>query len=196
MTGNTSFLMMSHHLFPMTFDGKLGLAPPNDQNSDIKHVLDLGTETGVWAIDYAEEHPAAKVTGIDLSPSQPSLDAVPPNEEFLVDDIDEEHWTWPEYLRKVFENLTPSGYVELQETDLFVRSDDGTFKEGQPLYRCLQLLHDASVKFGRAYQDIEKLKDVMAKVIAFLVDVRKDLMDTSVHAYWLVYSIYGRKPVA
>jgi len=46
----------------MTFDGKLGLAPPNDQNSDIKHVLDLGTETGVWAIDYAEEHPAAKVS--------------------------------------------------------------------------------------------------------------------------------------
>ena len=29
-------------------------------------VLDLGTGTGIWAIDYADEHPEAEVVGLDL----------------------------------------------------------------------------------------------------------------------------------
>lgn len=29
-------------------------------------VLDLGTGTGIWAIDYAHEHPEAEVIGLDL----------------------------------------------------------------------------------------------------------------------------------
>lgn len=54
-------------------DNKLGLAPPNDPNSKAKRVLDVGTGTGIWAIDYADEHPEAKVVGVDLSPIQPDL---------------------------------------------------------------------------------------------------------------------------
>jgi methylase of polypeptide subunit release factors len=33
-------------------------------------VLDIGTGTGIWAIDFADEHPEAEVIGTDLSPIQ------------------------------------------------------------------------------------------------------------------------------
>ena len=31
-----------------------------------KKVLDLGTGTGIWCIDYAHEHPDTEVIGLDL----------------------------------------------------------------------------------------------------------------------------------
>lgn len=61
----------------MTLDNRLGLAPPNDPEAKINRVLDLGTGTGIWAIDYADEHPEAKVIGVDLSPIQPGLYVYP-----------------------------------------------------------------------------------------------------------------------
>lgn len=39
---------MQHHLFYLTFDGKLALAPV----SNPQMVLDMGTGTGIWATDY------------------------------------------------------------------------------------------------------------------------------------------------
>jgi ubiquinone/menaquinone biosynthesis C-methylase UbiE len=44
---------------------KLITAPITTPN----RVLDLGTGTGIWCIDFADEHPEADVKGIDLSPS-------------------------------------------------------------------------------------------------------------------------------
>jgi ubiquinone/menaquinone biosynthesis C-methylase UbiE len=40
---------MQHHLWLMTLDNKLSLAP---LKRDPLHVLDLGTGTGIWAIEY------------------------------------------------------------------------------------------------------------------------------------------------
>ncbi|KAJ4166592.1 hypothetical protein NW765_007833 [Fusarium oxysporum] len=54
-------LDLQHNLFLLTFDDKLGLAPPNKPDAKVKHVLDIGTGTGIWAIDYADEHPEAQV---------------------------------------------------------------------------------------------------------------------------------------
>lgn len=64
---------LQHNLFLLTLDDKLGLAPPNEPDSKAKHILDIGTGTGIWAIDYADEHPEAQVVGVDLSPIQPAL---------------------------------------------------------------------------------------------------------------------------
>lgn len=64
---------LQHALFLRTFNDNLGFAPPNNPNADVKNVLDIGTGTGIWAIDFADEHPEAQVTGVDLSPIQPSL---------------------------------------------------------------------------------------------------------------------------
>lgn len=33
-------------------------------------VIDIGTGTGIWAIDFADEHPESEVIGTDLSPIQ------------------------------------------------------------------------------------------------------------------------------
>jgi SAM-dependent methyltransferase len=66
-------LDLQHNLFILMLDNRLGLAPPNDPGAKAKRVLDIGTGTGIWAIDYADEHPDSKVIGIDLSPIQPDL---------------------------------------------------------------------------------------------------------------------------
>ncbi|RMJ18322.1 hypothetical protein CDV36_001948 [Fusarium kuroshium] len=140
-------LNLQHHLFLLTFDDSLGLAPPNKAKSEVKRVLDLGTGTGIWAMDFGDEHPEAHPT------------FVPPNVEFFIDDIDEE-WNhsapfdyihsrmmtssignWPDYLKKIYDNLNPGGYVELQEADLFLSSDDATLHPTQPLPYCLKLIH-------------------------------------------------------
>ena len=51
-------LDLEHHLFLLTFDGKLALAPVGNQ---VHRVLDVGTGTGHWAIDFAEDHPESEV---------------------------------------------------------------------------------------------------------------------------------------
>ncbi|OLN81083.1 hypothetical protein CCHL11_09381 [Colletotrichum chlorophyti] len=52
---------LQHNLFLLTWDNTLGLAPPNKPNSMVKRVLDVGTGTGIWAMDFAEDHPDAEV---------------------------------------------------------------------------------------------------------------------------------------
>ncbi|KAH9204207.1 S-adenosyl-L-methionine-dependent methyltransferase, partial [Leptodontidium sp. 2 PMI_412] len=81
-------LDLQHHLFSLTFDGKLFTAPiPNEKQ--LHRVLDISTGTGIWAIDFADEYPETKVLGVDLSPSQ--LFFNPPNLAFQIDDL-EESW--------------------------------------------------------------------------------------------------------
>lgn len=49
-------------------------------------MLDLGTGTGIWAIDVADEFPNTEVVANDLSPIQPPN--VPVNVRFEVDDVE------------------------------------------------------------------------------------------------------------
>ncbi len=51
----------------MLMGGNLYLAPIVDP----KTVLDIGTGTGIWAIEMADQYPDATVIGTDLSPVQP-----------------------------------------------------------------------------------------------------------------------------
>ncbi|KAF9767775.1 hypothetical protein IL306_015012 [Fusarium sp. DS 682] len=110
------------------------------------------------------------------------MSSVPPNVSFEIDDIEDE-WTyskpfdyihsrfmtscianWRKYLTQCFEHLKPNGYLELQEADLTIKSDDDTVKPDNSLLKCLKLLQEASEKFGRPYVDIPALVDVMTEI--------------------------------
>nr|XP_036580267.1 methyltransferase domain-containing protein [Colletotrichum truncatum]KAF6788100.1 methyltransferase domain-containing protein [Colletotrichum truncatum] len=265
-------LDMQHHLFLLTFNNRLGTAPPNDPGAKVGRVLDVGTGTGIWAMDFGDEHPEAEVYGIDLSATQPEvtdLSSAPPNVRFEIDDLDEP-WTfskpfdyihsrgmnasikdWGEYIQKCYDNLAPGGYLELIELYFLPLSDDGTLKSDHKIMKAIRLLGEASQKLGRSVQDVKELKPVMIEsgfkdvvmvqykwptnawpkdkrfkelgmwsnenilqgwegvcmapftralgwtreeVLVLLAETRKEFNDTSIHAYFSLWTIYGRKP--
>ncbi|KAI6864835.1 S-adenosyl-L-methionine-dependent methyltransferase [Hortaea werneckii] len=153
-------LDLQHHIFRLTFGNRLFFAPLQNP----KHCLDIGTGTGIWAEEFAEDFPFCQVIGIDLSPGQPTL--VPPNLKFMIDDA-EDLWLyaeafdfiharlmagcfadWPNFFRQAYQNLEPGGWLEVQDYGLPVKSSDGTHT-GTDLHRWGQLLCEASMKLGR-----------------------------------------------
>jgi cyclopropane fatty-acyl-phospholipid synthase-like methyltransferase len=141
-------LDLQHHLCTLTFEGKLFTAPiPKEQQ--LHRVLDVGTGTGIWAIDLGDEHPEAHVYGIDLSPTQPTL--VPQNVTFEIDDL-EEPWTFTTkfdliysrmmvasfasflgFFEQSFENLVPGGWIEMVDICSPIQADDDSLPEDSAL---------------------------------------------------------------
>ncbi|KDN71459.1 putative methyltransferase domain-containing protein [Colletotrichum sublineola] len=157
--------------------GRLGTAPPNAPGANVGRVLDLGTGSGIWAMDFGDEHPEADVLGVDLSPSQPEF--VTPNVKFEIDDV-EEPWTysipfdyihsrgmtssisnWDDYLQQAYNHLSPGGYLELIEIDPKPSCDDDSLPEDSPLVKSVKMLEEAATIFGRPFVDIQNLKDKM-----------------------------------
>lgn len=54
--------------------------------------------------------------------------------------------------------------MEIQEADLNMKSDDNTLHPDNIMLKSLRLLTEASIKFGRPYQDIPPLADIMREV--------------------------------
>src|SRR5579859_8060191 len=53
------------------------------------HIVDVGTGSGKWVIEVAEEFPKARVTGIDLAYPIFEADLPPDNTAFLAADVNE-----------------------------------------------------------------------------------------------------------
>ncbi|KAK2047407.1 methyltransferase domain-containing protein [Colletotrichum somersetense] len=157
-------LDLTHALWLATWDNKLCNSPKGEKNS-AKRVLDIGTGTGIWALDYADENPASTVIGVDLSPIQPSF--VAPNCRFEVDDVEKE-WTWsrpfdfiffrsmlasfsswPDMIAKAYEHLEPGGYIELHDNMFPLQCQNGTMADDYAPYKWSNLLTEASIKAGR-----------------------------------------------
>lgn len=176
---------LGHELFNRTFNGKLCTAPiENPMN-----VLDIGTGTGIWAMDFAEQHPDAHVVGTDISPIQPAW--VPPNCEFQIDDA-EQDWTfpenhfdyihvrtlyggishWPAFYARCLKHLKPGGYIEQAEYAAKWTCDDGTVSKESPIGRCESLSHDSYAKLNRPEGDLN-IYETMARRLreAGFVDV-------------------------
>ncbi|TVY38306.1 putative methyltransferase [Lachnellula occidentalis] len=177
-----------HHLCKIALYGRLHLAPLEEDN--IKHVLDIGTGTGIWAIEFAEQYPQAKVIGTDLSPIQPEF--VPPNLSFEVDDVDDDWvYTHPfEYIhgrlmvfafsdplavfRKAFNALSPGGYFEMQDLCSPIRSFDDSLN-GSAMFRCSNMIIQACQKRGIDLTVPKRYKEMMQSV--GFVDVKEVIIE-------------------
>ncbi|KAK2041973.1 methyltransferase domain-containing protein [Colletotrichum somersetense] len=261
-------LDLQHNLMLRTFDDRLGTAPPSNKDSKVGRVLDVGTGSGIWAIDFADEHPEAEVIGVDLSAAQPEF--VPPNVRFEIDDV-EEDWTfstpfdyihsrmmtgsirdWKRFIKQCYDNLNPGGYLELNEVDAIPTSDDGTLTEGCDLMKTFSLWAEGLAVLGSPFEKFAPMEGVLKEVgfedvriqrfkwptnswpkdakhrelgiwnyenlapnlegmmiasytrglgwtreevMVMLMKARRDFADRSIHAYFNIWSIYGRKPV-
>ena len=152
---------ITYHSLRLTLEEQHFFAPIPRPTS----ILDVGTGTGIWAMDVADEYPDSNVVGVDLSPIQPT--AVPPNLEFQVMDADEE-WTfnqkfdlihtrlmngfsiksWPFFYDQAYKVMKPGGWVEHQEFDNDFKSDDGTMPSDGAVRRWQDLWEEGIAKFG------------------------------------------------
>ena len=64
---------IKHHVMKLLCNNHLHLAPLENP----QRILDLGTGTGIWVMEMADQYPSATIVGTDLSPIQPSLYAFP-----------------------------------------------------------------------------------------------------------------------
>ncbi|KAH8899920.1 S-adenosyl-L-methionine-dependent methyltransferase [Thozetella sp. PMI_491] len=175
-------LELQHIIAKTVLGGELGLAPVGKP----RHVLDLGTGTGIWAIEFAEHHPGSQVLGIDLSPIRP--ERIPDNCLFRIANI-EDDWSqdetfdyvhgrylcshlrdFPSLFKSIHAHLKPGGWVEFHETLMHFQGIDGTI-EGTALHRWNTLLLTGIQRMGLDAMAAVRYKQWMAE--AGLVNVQE-----------------------
>ncbi|KAK3492600.1 S-adenosyl-L-methionine-dependent methyltransferase [Neurospora hispaniola] len=262
---------IKHTMSVMLCHGRYFFAPVEEALEKGGQVLDLGTGTGIWPMQLAESYPDAVITGVDLSPIQPSF--VPENVRFYVDDFEDE-WVDPvnkydyihlrfalhtlkdrkSLMQRVMRHLKPGGYFEIQEIDVSnPRCDDHTLIPDTPyaVRDALKLLGAGLQAMGADISAIQKTSQELreagfenvteitkklplglwpadhnlrlcglfwrtsimdgmtglcsrpfqaagltpTEIESFLVEVRKAVMDGSIHTYFPFITVYGRKPL-
>jgi SAM-dependent methyltransferase len=159
------------HGILLEISGDLYKAPIQNPQS----VLDLGTGTGIWSIDFADRHPASNVCAVDISPIQPMC--VPPNCRFQVYNYDQP-WNFPEQdfifmrlpfgsifnfrtlVKQVFTCLKPGGWFEVQDI-CPPTSDDGTIPDDSCLKLWIDKWCEALHKLGHDPYLITKFEEEM-----------------------------------
>lgn len=171
-------LDLQHQLFTLAIGGRLQIAPIPENP---RRVLDIATGTGIWAIDFATQHPESQVIGTDLSPIQPQLHlltpsgSLPENCKFEIDDAEDE-WTFSApfdfihgralmscfddpaaVVRQGFENLVPGGIMEFQDA-LFPMSYVGEVPTESALYRWNEMMLEGVTKLGRSWSNVKNYR--------------------------------------
>jgi SAM-dependent methyltransferase len=162
-------LALLHHLFKLVAGGDLYRAPiqPREGPTPPHRILDIGTGTAEWAFEIAEDFPNAEVIGTDLSPIQPSW--APPNCRFYIDDA-ESDWAftpeeqfdfihmrsmgggigdWPRLMKQAYQHLRPGGWIEVQEFETAISSDDDSHLLAPTMVEWVEKVNDAARLFGK-----------------------------------------------
>lgn len=170
-----------HKLFRMYSGGPLHRAPV----SSPKNVLEIATGTGLWAIQYANEHPGSKIIGTDISRIQPSK--IPDNCSFVKEDSEHDEWIFqdlfgfiymrlvsycfddhPTVFRKCFDNLEPGGWLELNDSTFVLVCDDGSVR-GTSIETWSQRMSQGQANMGRDPEAPKKYRRWMVE--AGFIDV-------------------------
>lgn len=170
-----------HHFFKLLTRGPLFFAPITQVHQP-ERILDIGTGTGQWALEMAEEFPEAEVVGTDLSPIQPTW--APSNCKFFIDDAESE-WAfppreafdfihgrvlaggigdWKRLLKQAYNHLKPGGWVEFQEYEIKFTSDDGTHVLAPMIIDWGEKMDEVSEKFGKPMNIATDLGGIVQEV--------------------------------
>jgi SAM-dependent methyltransferase len=181
-------LDMLHHVFLIALDGRLFISPLRDP----QRIFDVGTVTGLWAIDVADEYPSAQVIGTDLSPIQPGW--VPPNVQFYIEDAETE-WIydaddsfdlihtrimggslgdWDKFVGQAYSHLKPGGWLELHEPQSWITSDDDSMTRCEYTIQFQTKCVEAAQTFGKDINLANTHKQRLIK--AGFVDVQEKII--------------------
>ncbi|CAM1505131.1 Fc.00g107680.m01.CDS01 [Cosmosporella sp. VM-42] len=185
-----------HNGLLMLLNDELYLAPIGRP----ARVLDIGTGTGIWAMDFGDKHPETEVIGTDLSPIQPAW--VAPNVQFMIDDclLD---WTWepnhfdfihiralygsiPDWrdlYKKAFKHLKPGGWAQDLEMDVRIVSDHVDIPDDHVFNRWADLFYQGGEKMGRTFACSvgHTMRDNMEA--AGFVDIVEKKIKTPIHGW-------------
>ncbi|KAI1342281.1 S-adenosyl-L-methionine-dependent methyltransferase [Xylariaceae sp. FL0016] len=160
-------LDLQHELFVITINGRHHLAPIPENPG---RVLDLATGTGIWAVEFAANHPESTVIGTDLSPIQPAY--LPENCSFEIDDAEDE-WSWSEpfdfihgralmscfndpgaVVKQAYNSTAPGGFIEFQDA-IFPMNWIGEPPKESALYRWNEMMCEGVQKLGRSWSNVK-----------------------------------------
>lgn len=178
---------INHHFLTLCTDNKLFFAPLGDR---IQKVLDVGTGTGLWAMDFADEHPGAEVIGTDISPIQPKW--VPPNLKFEIEDCTSE-WTfnpntfdyihmrylvgsiidWTALFKEAYMALKPGAWLESFEGSPHMISDDGTVPSKSAISQWGKFYEEGGKTLGRSFLVVDEGVQRKAMEEAGFVDIQE-----------------------
>lgn len=178
-------LDLQHQLSLHIAGAKLYLSPIQNPNN----ILDIGTGTGIWAIDVADLHQSARVTGIDLSPIQPKC--VPPNLDFQIFDFEGDSWNFQrkfdlihgrlligsisnpkQLVQRTYECLAPGGWLEFQDA-CPPTSDDDSIPRDSGYRQWIDAWCEALLKGGRDPHLASKYEILLREAGFLQVAVRK-----------------------
>ncbi|KAJ5108849.1 hypothetical protein N7456_005524 [Penicillium angulare] len=115
-----------------------------------RNILDLGTGTGIWAIDMAE----------------------------CVGD-------WPRFFKRCYDCLKPGAYFEIQESAVWIWSDDGSCPYDSALFEWVRAMDTASKFNGKPCNIYPYLRHWM---------INAGFEDVQQFVYFLPYSPWPRDP--
>ncbi|KAJ6783367.1 hypothetical protein PWT90_10223 [Aphanocladium album] len=173
-------------------NGKYFFAPIGELPQKI---VDLGTGTGMWAMEVAEKYPSARVIGTDISTIQPSW--TPPNLEFRVEDLEDDYRPWTSIynnadlmhcrflmqvvrdpkrmIQTIYDRLKPGGWIECHDIVPEVYSDDGSVGDNHPVNRVYELIDGPFTEFYKwSLHIVLKLPDLLREVGFVNVSTRRN----------------------